>query len=267
MTNTIIYYRDDYDWREEESSAIKYFTTLKNRVLIPDNSLVIPRFSALPFYKELEEDVTYRNSKLINTYKEHLYIADLMNWYEDLENFTPKTWERVEWAPSEGGPFVLKGETNSKKFLWKTHMFAKNKMDAIEVQSKLLQDGLIGDQRIYIREYIPLHEYGIALQNLPITKEFRFFFYKTTLLSGGFYWSNHIEDLNEQGIFPSVDDVPKAFLKKISSIVAANTNFFVIDVAQTKDGEWIVIELNDGSMSGLSCNDPDVLYSKLKETL
>jgi hypothetical protein len=37
-----------------------------------------------------------------------------------------------------------------------------------------------------------------------------------------------------------------------------------MDIAKTQSGEWIVIELNDGQMSGLSENDPNVLYKNLK---
>lgn len=38
----------------------------------------------------------------------------------------------------------------------------------------------------------------------------------------------------------------------------------MIDVAQTESGDWIVIELNDGQMSGLSENNPEILYKNLK---
>lgn len=36
-----------------------------------------------------------------------------------------------------------------------------------------------------------------------------------------------------------------------------------MDIAQKEDGGWVVVELNDGSMSGLSCIDPDELYNNL----
>src|SRR5690606_13544750 len=118
-----------------------------------------------------------------------------------------------------------------------------------------------------IREYIPLHTYLISFQGLPITKEFRFFCYKDKILSGGFYWSSHIEELKEKGINPDISEVPKEFLQKIIDIVKWNINFYVIDVAQTKSGDWIIIELNDGAMSGLSENNPELLFKNLKKEL
>ena len=33
----------------------------------------------------------------------------------------------------------------------------------------------------------------------------------------------------------------------------------------SREGNWILIEVNDGSMSGLSENDPDTLYFELKK--
>ena len=41
----------------ELASACRYFLTHVSRCEIPDKMLVIPRYAALPFYKELEQDL------------------------------------------------------------------------------------------------------------------------------------------------------------------------------------------------------------------
>ena len=235
-------------------------------MMIKKGDLVIPRFSALPFYREQERDVEYVGARLINSYAEHQYIADLSNWIWDLADYTPRTWDRLENLP-EKGPFILKGETNSKKFQWKTHMFAETKADAIQVHTRLCNDGLLQYQKIFIREYVPLKTFMIGLQDLPITNEFRFFCYKDKILSGGYYWSSHYGDLGKLGIKPDPAEVPWDFLAKITNIVKDNATFYVVDVAETENGQWIVVELNDGAMSGLSENDPDVLYRNLRDAL
>jgi ATP-grasp domain, R2K clade family 3 len=43
--------------------------------------------------------------------------------------------------------------------------------------------------------------------------------------------------------------------------------FVVADVALTTAGDWILIELNDGQMSGLSDTDANELYSKIAKEL
>lgn len=261
--NTVIYFRKSLMEHEELEACRKYFEAFHLISAIPKNSLAVGRYSLLPFYKDQEDEILTSGSKLINSYQQHLYVADLKNWYADLKDFTPKTYFRLEDIPNDKS-FVLKGATNSKKQNWKTHMFAKDKLDAIKVHSRLCEDTLINQQDIYIREYIPLKTYLIGLQDLPITKEFRFFICNKKIVCGDFYWQNYVDDLETK---PNINEVPKDFIQKIIDIIDDKINFYVIDVAQTENGEWIVIELNDGCQSGLSCNDPNLLYKNLYRIL
>ena len=93
-------------------AARKFFPCIESRLDVHNRDLVIGRLSVLPYYAELEKDVLRKGAQLINSYKQHRYIADLQNWYEDLSDLTPKTWFRLEDIPKNGGPFILKGETN-----------------------------------------------------------------------------------------------------------------------------------------------------------
>jgi len=67
------------------------------------------------------------------------------------------------------------------------------------------------------------------------------------------------------GKVPDPSDVPTAFLQEAIRRIGNKVNFYTLDVAQTASGEWIVIELNDGSMAGLSCIEPDVFYQSLAD--
>jgi len=242
--------------------ANKFFVAFNSRSKVGGGELVIGRYSVLPYYKELEEDLAYKGSKLINSFAQHRYVADLSNYVQDLDGLTFRTWSAKElpYLP-DNIPLVLKGETNSRKDLWQTHMFANNKQEAIKVLSNLMKDNLIGQQEIYVREYVPLVQLTENNLGPPVTLEFRFFVAYGKVLSGGFYWSNHVENLSE---VPSPSMVPQDFLQKVIDKVGNNANFFVVDVAKTQSGDWIVVELNDGQMSGLSENNPEVLYKNLK---
>lgn len=265
MGRDVIVYRAGRDWDAEKAIASQWFPCLPYRPQVKAGDRVIGRFSCLPFYYEQQEEYRYLEASLINTYTQHNYIADLTEWYADLMEFTPRTWTRLQDLP-EKGPFVLKGRTNSKKFRWSTHMFAADKKEAIAVHSRLEADSVIGTQDIVIREYVPLVRYLTGIQSLPVTKEFRIFCYKDAFLSKGYYWSNYVADLEERGIEPRAD-IPISWLSKIMNIVSKRTNYYALDVAQTESGEWIVIELNDGQMSGLSENDPNKLYEALHREL
>ena len=261
----VIYFRPSLCNEDELNAARKYFTCYDSRMKIQSGDLVVARYSALPYYKETAEDIEYIGAKLINSYKQHNYIADLWNWYEDLKEFTPKTWRRLEDIPSsEVGPFIVKGETNSKKFLFDTHMYAETKLDAVDVMCRLQDDGMICDQSIYIRKYVKLKKFITGFHNLPITNEFRFFICDEQIISGAYYWSNYYDDLE---VKPNIEEVPKDFLNYIIAKIGNKARFYVIDIAETDIGDWVLIELNDGQMSGLSMNDPEVLYSNLSKVL
>lgn len=261
--NYQIYYRKSLMDKEELQAASQYFDCVDLLTDIKENTQVIARYSLYPFFKDQEREILNLNSKLINSYEEHLYIADLQNYVGDLKELTPKTWFRLEDIP-DNMSFVLKGETNSKKNDWLKSMFAKDKQAAGEVYSRLCQDGLIGDQKIYIREYIPLVKYLDGINGMPVTKEFRFFIAYDQIVSGAFYWQNYLYDLD---YIPDEEEVPKILLQEVIKRVNKKSNFYTIDVGQKTDGSWIVIELNDGCQAGLSCNDPFIFYKNLRNIL
>lgn len=262
----IILFRASLAEENELLTAKKYFDVVESRVDITPGSLVIPRYSALPYYDELDKDVNKLGSKLINGYSQHRYVAHLPYWYNHLSDFTPKTFFRFADAHSDGNyPFVLKGATNSRKQLWKTHMFAKNEEEMRRVFNNLMDDVFIGDQGVIFREYEKFISYGVGISDLPITKEFRIFMYKDKVLAKGFYWASHPEVVEEHK--PNPNEIPQEFIDDIALIVSQKINFWVMDVAQREDGQWRLVELNDGQMAGLSCVSADELYNNLRKEI
>ena len=263
MSRHVILYRGlDFE-REELEAASQYFTCTNRRPDIQKGDFVIGRYSLLPFYGEQAKDIEYVGAKLINDYNKHLYVADLQNYVYDLKELTPRTWCDLQDLP-EGKSFVLKGETNSRKSNWKRDMFAADKKEAIEVYGRLSDDGLIGNQKIFIREYVPLMKYLDGINGMPVTKEFRFFVAFNHILCGEYYWQNYIDDLPEK---PDPKEVSASFLQEVIRRVDGQSNFYTIDVGQTQSGEWTVIELNEGQQAGLSCNKPEDLYYNLSRVL
>ena len=236
------------------------FSTYHNRAEIPKGSLVIPRYSALPFYLEMEKDIEMLGSQLINSYRNFKWIANF-EYYDVLKEYTFITYFDPVNLP-DNKSFIVKGKTNSRKHNWNSHCFAKNKKDAIQIYCELKNDGLIGSQDIIFREYEPLVQFEVLANGLPVCNEFRFFFYKNVELCHGYYWAN--AEYPEKG---KLDDKAFELVDKVSNIVAEFNNFFVIDIAQKANGEWIVVELNSGEMSGLSLCSASNLYSNLAKHL
>jgi hypothetical protein len=263
----VVLFRAGRDTMDEDELRIvqEHFTCFRERAAIQKDHFVIGRYSCLPFFEELQAEIDYVGAAIINNVNQHRYVADLCNWAEDLRELTPKTWYRLEDIDEEG-PYVLKGKTNSRKFDWKTHCYAKDRKTAGDVHWRLSTDGLIGmgQQDIYIRKYVPLKTLLIGLNDLPIANEFRIFVAFGEVLCGAYYWSNYVDDLPE---VPSVDQVPKGLIAEAIQRIGNRVNFYALDVAQKADGGWIVIEINDGQQSGLSENEPELLYSNLKRVL
>lgn len=264
---TVILFRKDFCNVEEMEVAKRYFDVIEHRTDCKPSAeaepqAVICRYSCLPYYAELEYDLAQYCHYPINSYRQHRWIADF-EYYDDLKEFTPQSWYDTNfWQCEYQGPFVVKGKTNSRKWDWNKLMFAPDKKSASRIAAELSTDGLIGPQGIIYRKYVPLKIFEIGLNGLPFTNEYRFFYFKTTRLTGAYYWS-----VADKMPPPGVPSEAIEFADKIAQEAAKHVNFFVLDVAEKEDGGWILIEVNDGQMSGLSENDPDTLYKNLREAL
>lgn len=256
----VILFRKDYSTEDEFEVAKKFLPVKEYRSDIPENCLVVGRYSTLPFYKELEYDVLSKNSKLVNTLKQYNWIANF-EWYEAVKEFTFETWFRAQDIPDDGTQFVVKGRTNSRKHEWNRLMFAENKKRAIEIMLALNEDSLIAPQGIVFRRYEPLVTYEIGINGLHFTNEWRFFFYKETILTYAYYWSM-AEETNRE-----ITSEALRFVKKVAEIVREYSNFFVLDIGEKESGGWVLIEINDGQMAGLSENSPETLYQNLKNAI
>lgn len=259
-----IYFRAaNIDEENEYLSCSKYFNTFNIRTALPKESLIIPRYSALPFYKELEKEVQYIGSSLINSYSQHMFTANIWNYYQYIEDITPKTYNN--WINLKQGSYIVKGITNSRKHEWNRRMFAKTKEDIPSIANNLLDDDLIKSQGLVIREYVPLKTFSIGINDLPITNEWRFFCLHSKIIIGGYYWSYCIDESITDPMNPPNDAIK--LVKEVCDRIGEYIPFFVIDVAEKQDGGWIVIELNDGQQSGLCSIDSDKFYKTLKDKI
>lgn len=264
----IILFRSSYDTEEELEVARKYFAVEDNRdlIILQADRLVIGRYSVLPYYKDLSEALHCVRSSLINSLREYSWIANF-EYYETVQEYTPKTYfslYELKLDETYSGPYVVKGLTNSKKYNWNTEMFAKDYEAAFKVTKKLNSDGLVGTQQLIYRQYVPLKTYEVGINGVRFTNEWRFFFYKNRMLSYGYYWSSASDETLKKA---TIDEDGINFAKSIANRVCEYAKFFVLDVAETEQGKWILIEINDASMSGISENNPHTLYSNLKKEL
>lgn len=265
----ILLFRSDEDTAEERAHAGQAsLPVVSYRSRIPPNSLVIGRYSVLPFYEELEAELALQGSRLVNTFDEHRWIANATSWAAPgalLSGMTPCAF--TAWHDLPEGAYIVKGRTNSRKHQWATHMFAPTRADVPKVAERLLDDPMIRDQGLVVRPYVPLRKLGEGVNGLPIVNEFRTFWLRSrpenhvVYLGAGFYWKGSHPELADQARF-GMDGLHCAE-RAAGRIARHGAAFFTVDVAQTAAGPWIVIEVNDGQMSGLCGIDPAWFYRRL----
>lgn len=251
-----ILYKKCESW-QDELPYIKKYKSSRFITDTPRDSVIVGRYSVMPYYSDVEEELRVtKNSCLINSVEQHNFITG-MEWIDILDTFP--TYINHGWSsvPDCDNGWVVKGKVNSRKFRWNTHMRAKTREELKEVSMRLSDDLFIFDQGLVIREYVELEKVDEeGINGLPITNEWRFFFCYGELVDYGFYWpySEEIPEICQEGI---------KFAQSQADLISDRVNFFVIDIAKKKDGEWIVVEINDGQMSGLSEISPESFYYNL----
>ena len=122
------------------------------------------------------------------------------------------------------------------------HEYRRNaaRRDWHSVTSGYRKTSEIKEQGVVFRKYVPLKTFELGRNELPYTNEWRFFFFGTTLLSVGYYWS--VGDCFRQA---ELTDDCLAKSQKIAQIASRFATFFTLDLAETQEGDWILIEIND----------------------
>ena len=220
-------------------------------------------------YRNLYDGLLKKNIELINSPAEYQYCHYLPDSYEKIETKTPKSnWtteldnDSILKLTKEFGdsPIIVKDFVKSEKHNWEDACFIPNASDLdkvklivdkfIELRGNSLNEGLVFRQFEEL-EYLTEH----SKSGMPLTKEFRIFFANKKIVKVFDYW-----DEGEYGeTKPELDD----FIEIAQEI---ESNFFTMDVAKKKNGDWIIMELGDGQVAGLPDNaDRNEFYNKLKE--
>lgn len=265
----VVLFRDDLDTEGERAIAAQHLPVVSYRSEVPKYAVVIGRYSVLPFYEELDNELRLtRTARLINTPTEHRWIADALQWSGVggvLDGLTPRSYS--EWGRIPEGAYVVKGRTNSRKHQWNGRMFAPTRAAVADVCRRLWDDPMLSDQGLIVRPYVPLVQLGEGLNGLPITNEWRTFWLRTeagaACLGFGFYWASHPELASAARWTTEA----WAVAQEAAARVCEHATFFVLDLAETADGRWIVIEVNDGQMSGLSMVNAAAFYTRLRVVL
>jgi len=192
----------------------------------------------------------------INSYEEHFRCTLLSHWYSLIKDLTPRS-KCYDYSPSVaevgtefGWPLFMKGNRQTSHHQRALSLISGP--DAFhEAMQASHQDRILNWQPIVIRELVPLRPVEDPFPDrIPSSFEFRTFWWRGELVGYGRYWwegkpYNWTEQEKAEGL---------AVAKEAATRL--NIPFLVIDIAQTVEGRWIVIECNDGQESGYAGASP-----------
>lgn len=223
-------------------------------------------------YAWLYDDLLSKNYQLINSVEEYQNCHYLPDSLRFIESRTPKTvfekWDNknsldklIEKTKVFGSnPVILKDYVKSEKHDWETACFVPDASNTdkliqsinnlIELRGKYLNEGIV------VRAFVELNDLTIHTKSgMPLTEEYRLFFYNNQLVGIYDYW--------EEGEYKLTKPNTTEF-EKIAKVI--QSNFFSMDIARQKNGDWVIIELGDGQVAGLpDRTDRNEFYTQLKK--
>ena len=202
-------------------------------------------------YAQLSELLVDHGLTMVTDSKTYRETHHLPRWYALLKGDTPAS----HWYPEAHGwsaddiesqigpaPWIVKDYVKSAKHDWHEACYIPNAERLrpvterfLELRGEDLEGGLV------YRTYHAFRSIGIHPKSgLPLTLEFRAFFWKGRLLAFDRYWG--------EVDYPMGEPPWEKFQEAIKSV---SSPLFTLDVACDDEGRWWVVELGDGQVSGL----------------
>ena len=209
----------------------------------------VARMGAAPNYEARFRELQGYGVTLIHTPEQYARASLLPQWYPRLEGLTPESlWFDEPPRPEQieallDYPLFLKGERQTNRHN-RRQSIIEGPEQLREVLAQWAHDPILGWQRVVARRFVELRPVAEDLgAGLPRVFEFRTFWWRGACVGIGPYWSAPRYELDGQAR-DAVIELGGEVCRRIE------VPFLVVDVAQTRQGAWIVIECNDGQDSG-----------------
>ena len=226
---------------------------------------VVARIGAIKDYDSLYGNLVRHGFKLINSPKQHILCSELEAWYPLIQDLTPRSIVYDEF-PTLGQlyqdfkfPVFIKGNRQTAKHNPELSI-ARNESDFIRITDSYQENAILHWQKVVFRELVNLktldHQ---AHDKVPISFEFRTFWWNSVLVGAGHYWSQYLEYSWTDEQYSDAIEIANEAAHKL------NVPFLVIDLALTADNQWIIIECNDGQESGYCGVNPLRMWQRVIE--
>jgi hypothetical protein len=202
-------------------------------------------------------------ASLLTSYDDYLWSFEFPRWYQVFTNHeTPNSFtysgEDIQKLGLQGiaeqvsqrvgsQPLLIKDWLKSRKHEWFDACFIKDASDVAETVRVMSNFFTLQGRDFYgglvFREFLSLKKLGVHPKSgMPLPIEFRTFFLHQQPMITTMYWDNDVP-------YPTdVESPPQDWLQDIGKKMVSP--FVALDIAQSEDGKWWVIEVNDGGTAG-----------------
>ena len=230
-------------------------------------------------YQKLYSELFAKHYLLFNDVEQYVQCHHFPEYYKYISEYTSKAWwsntwsehpyskreEEAFWHPvrnmlgdinsigdiiikdyvksEKGNPdlFILNKKLTNDEFNERVHKF-------VEARGKLFNEGIVFKKVEALKRYEDK------------TNEWRMFFLNGELMMLG---QNSDAPARDIGIPSS-----KIMLECTKIAKKVNSNFCTIDIAEKEDGEWMILELGDGQVSGMPLvGDAIAFYNRMNAIL
>ena len=194
-------------------------------------------------YRVLYNFLSKKSVALINTPEEYNACHLFPNALRYIGAYTPKSLifpqgTQIDWGLVNKSfeKFMVKDYVKSVKDSGFPSFF-ETPVDTAEMNRRIAEfidlRGKLFTGGIVLKDYVGLMRYGVT------TNEYRAFYLRGQLLS--LFRNSNQPD--------SCRLVPNEFVEKFTDLPS---NYYTVDFAELADGNWVVVEVGDGQVSGLS---------------
>lgn len=223
----------------------------------------VARVGAFDDYEKLFHRCKELGIDLVHSPEDHRKCSTLPEWYPLISEDTP----RSRWYPSVPEFTQIEQDFDLPVFIKGARQTSKHKAAASVIRSRedyavaaeiFRNDPILRWQEFVCRELLPLRPVSGGTEGkIPASFEFRTFWWRGELVGGGRYWF----EADHYNWSDSERDQALKIARRV--VVALDCAFLVVDLAQTIDGRWIIIECNDGMESGYAGCSPFVIWQAI----
>lgn len=216
-------------------------------------------------YRRFEGALLAKGYALVSSAAHYAEVTYFPNYYPKIHDSSPSAvWTDtpdafLAWTLARklgDGPFVIKDHVKSAKHLWHEACFipkgaGRENFERI-AENLRREQGKSFFRGFVVKQFVPLRSRGESPREYPMCEEYRLFFWKRQLMVASHY-HRQAENL--------VDWSPFVVLAQ-----RFDSPFFTMDIAQTEEGNWVVVDMGAGECSSLPPSlEPAQFYSKLAE--